>query len=80
MTFPCVTRGRCCIGCAPRGCGSNMGFWGFTFPLGVFTSGAIALAEAIPSAFFAYLSLVQLVALVSADQPLDLQLVTWYAI
>ncbi len=46
-----------------------MGFWGFTFPLGVFTSGAIALANAIPSAFFAYLSLVQLAALVSGESP-----------
>ena len=43
----------------------NMGFWGFIFPLGVFTNGSIALADAIPSAFFAYLSLVQLGALVS---------------
>ena len=47
----------------------SMSFWNFTFPFGVFTSGAIALATAIPSAFFAYLSLVQLAALVSSPQP-----------
>ena len=46
----------------------NMGFWGFTFPLGVFTSGTVALADAIPSALFAYLSLVQLAVLVSRTQ------------
>jgi tellurite resistance protein TehA-like permease len=43
----------------------NMGFWGFIFPLGVFTNGSISLANAIPSGFLAYLSLVQLAALVS---------------
>jgi C4-dicarboxylate transporter/malic acid transport protein len=42
---------------------SNMGFWGFIFPLGVFNSGTIALGNAIPSAFFAYLSVVFLFAL-----------------
>ena len=52
----------------------NMGFWGFTFPLGVFTSGTVALSNAIPSAFFAYLSLVQLAALVSSTHPSMLDL------
>lgn len=42
----------------------NMGFWGFSFPLGVFNSATYALAEAIPSAFFSYLAMVFLVALV----------------
>ncbi|KAK5107700.1 hypothetical protein LTR62_000894 [Meristemomyces frigidus] len=30
----------------------NMGWWGFTFPLGVFTTSTTLLAEEIPSAFF----------------------------
>jgi C4-dicarboxylate transporter/malic acid transport protein len=38
----------------------NMGYWGFIFPLGVFIAGTIALGKNIPSAFFAYLSLVLL--------------------
>lgn len=42
----------------------NMGFWGFIFPLGVFNSATYALSAAIPSAFFGYLSMVFLVALV----------------
>ena len=41
----------------------NMGFWGLTFPLGVFTSGTISLGKALPSAFFSYLSLVLIGAL-----------------
>lgn len=31
----------------------NMGFWGFIFPLGVFTTATIALHNAIPSQFLA---------------------------
>ena len=42
----------------------NMGFWGFIFPLGVFNSATYALSQAIPSAFFSYLAMVFLVALV----------------
>ena len=42
----------------------NMGFWGFIFPLGVYTSATIALGTAIPSEFFNYLSIVFLVALI----------------
>ena len=41
----------------------NMGFWGFIFPLGVFTAGTISLGEALPSAFFSYLSVAFLVLL-----------------
>ena len=36
----------------------NMGFWGFIFPLGVYTAATMQLGLAIPSAFFNYLSLV----------------------
>ena len=42
----------------------NMGFWGFIFPLGVFNSATYALAIALPSAFFGYLAMVFLVALI----------------
>ena len=42
----------------------NMGFWGFIFPLGVFTSATIALAKALPSAFFGMLSMVFIACLV----------------
>lgn len=41
----------------------NMGFWGFIFPIGVFTAATIALADVIPSAFLGYLSMVLLVLL-----------------
>ncbi|KAJ2957131.1 hypothetical protein NQZ79_g7116 [Umbelopsis isabellina] len=42
----------------------NMGFWGFIFPLGVFTAATINLAGQLNSAFFSILSLVFLVCLV----------------
>jgi len=42
----------------------NMGFWGFIFPLGVFNSATYALSTALPSAFFSYLAMVFLVALI----------------
>lgn len=42
----------------------NMGFWGFIFPLGVFTSATIALSKALPSAFFSILSMVFIACLV----------------
>ena len=42
----------------------NMGFWGFIFPLGVYTAATIALAKALPSAFFDILSMVFIVCLV----------------
>ena len=42
----------------------NMGFWGFIFPLGVFTSATVALGKALASEFFNYLSVVFLVALI----------------
>lgn len=29
-----------------------MGWWGFTFPIGVYTVSTVTLAEEIPSAFF----------------------------
>jgi len=41
-----------------------MGFWGFIFPLGVFNSATYALSTALPSAFFSYLAMVFLVALI----------------
>lgn len=42
----------------------NIGFWGFLFPLGVFTSATIALAEAIPSAVLSWVAVVFVLALV----------------
>ncbi len=42
----------------------NMGFWGFIFPLGVYTAATIALGTALPSECFNYLSIIFLVALV----------------
>jgi len=42
----------------------NMGFWGFIFPFGVFTSSTVAISKALPSAFFSYLAMVFIVALV----------------
>ena len=42
----------------------NMGFWGFLFPLGVYTSATIALAEAIPSAVLSWVAVVFVLALV----------------
>ena len=41
-----------------------MGFWGFIFPLGIFTTATIALHNAIPSQFFGYLAEVFMVCLV----------------
>lgn len=41
----------------------NMGWWGFIFPLGVFIAATIKLGDVLPSAFFAYLSIVFLGAL-----------------
>jgi len=45
------------------GIGMNMGLWGFIFPLGVYTAATISLSELIPSNFFAYLSIIFIVAL-----------------
>ena len=42
----------------------NMGFWGFIFPLGVWTAATIALGTAIPSEAFNYLSIIFVVVLV----------------
>ncbi len=42
----------------------NMGFWGFIFPLGVFTAATIALSKALPSSFFGYLFMLFIVSLV----------------
>ena len=42
----------------------SMGFWGFVFPIGVFTAATIAIGNALPSAFFDYLAVVLEVALV----------------
>lgn len=36
----------------------NMGWWGFTFPIGVFTMATISIAEELPSAFFRVLGTV----------------------
>lgn len=36
----------------------SMGFWGFIFPLGVFTAATIDLAEALPSVFLSWLAMV----------------------
>jgi tellurite resistance protein TehA-like permease len=36
----------------------NMGWWGFTFPIGVFTMATISIAEELPSAFFRILGTV----------------------
>ena len=43
----------------------NMGFWGFIFPLGVYTAATIALGTALSSEFFNYLSIIFVVALVA---------------
>ena len=42
----------------------NMGFWGFIFPLGVFTAATMALAEDIPSVILSWLAVVFVIALV----------------
>ncbi len=42
----------------------NMGFWGFVFPLGVFTAATMTLGKALTSEFFNYLSMVLLVMVV----------------
>ena len=42
----------------------NMGFWGFIFPLGVFTAATIALDTALPAGLFGYLATVFIVCLV----------------
>lgn len=39
-------------------CPFNMGWWGFTFPLGVYTMSTITIAEELPSAFFKILGTV----------------------
>lgn len=36
----------------------NMGWWGFTFPLGVFTMSTLTMAEELPSGFFRVLGTV----------------------
>lgn len=41
----------------------SIGWWGFIFPLGVFVAATIKLGDVLPSAFFAYLSLVLLACL-----------------
>ena len=43
----------------------NMGFWGFIFPLGVYTAATIALGTALPSECFNYLSIIFVVVLVA---------------
>ena len=47
-----------------NGLSFNMGFWGFIFPLGVFTSATIALAEDVPSVLLSWVAVVLVVALV----------------
>lgn len=42
----------------------SMGFWGFIFPLGVFTSATILLADALPSVFLSWLAVVLIIVLV----------------
>ena len=42
----------------------NMGFWGFVFPLGVFTAATITLGKSLTSEFFNYLSLILIVVVV----------------
>ena len=42
----------------------NMGYWGFIFPLGVYTAATIALGNSLTSTFFSYLSVVFILALV----------------
>ena len=42
----------------------NMGFWGFIFPLGVYTSATIILGKVLQSSFFSYLSIVFIILLV----------------
>ena len=42
----------------------NLGWWSFTFPIGALTTATILIGELLPSAFFAYFSVVLLVALV----------------
>jgi tellurite resistance protein TehA-like permease len=37
----------------------NMGWWGFTFPIGVFTMSTITMAQELPSAFFKILGTVR---------------------
>jgi len=39
----------------------NMGWWGFTFPIGVFTMATISIGQELPSAFFRILGTVSLV-------------------
>jgi tellurite resistance protein TehA-like permease len=39
----------------------NMGWWGFTFPIGVFTMSTISIGQEMPSAFFRILGTVSLV-------------------
>ena len=42
----------------------NMGFWGFIFPLGVYTAATIALAEILPSSFLSWLAVIFIILLV----------------
>lgn len=42
----------------------SMGFWGFIFPLGVFTSATILLSQALPSAFLSWLAVALIIVLV----------------
>jgi len=42
----------------------NLEFWGFVFPLGVFTSATVSLAEGLASVVFSWLATVQIGALV----------------
>jgi tellurite resistance protein TehA-like permease len=41
----------------------NMGWWGFTFPIGVFTMATISIGQELPSAFFRVLGTVSLSAI-----------------
>jgi hypothetical protein len=45
----------------------NMGWWGFTFPLGVFTTSTTQMAKELPSTFFKVLGTVCDVPCLSSD-------------
>jgi C4-dicarboxylate transporter/malic acid transport protein len=49
----------CTLTYVPRGLPFNMGWWGFTFPLGVFTAATFALAAQTGLTFFTILAVVQ---------------------
>ena len=45
----------------------NMGWWGFTFPLGVFTVSTTTLGKELPSAFFDVLGTVRILSCISLE-------------